>query len=77
MKCDVCQGGGKLGALSCGRCNGTGRKLNYALFDVVAFLLLVAGVAGAFGYVAVVRQAGPAEQLERPTTGTIYHRVHR
>jgi len=76
MKCDVCQGAGALGALKCGRCNGTGRKLNYALFDLVAFLLLVAGVAGAFGYVAVVRQA-PGEQLERPATGTLYHRVHR
>lgn len=55
MKCDICRGAGKLASLVCGRCGGSGRLLNFALFDGVAIGLVAAGVAGAIFYVLVVR----------------------
>jgi hypothetical protein len=68
VKCTVCQGAGKLGPLPCGRCAGRGRALNYALFDLLAFCLVIAGIVGALGYAAVThhRVYAPADGLSAP-----------
>ncbi len=53
MRCDVCRGTGKLATFECGRCAGKGRRLNFALLDLLTLSLLVAGVAGVIGYLAI------------------------
>jgi hypothetical protein len=81
MKCTVCQGKGALGSLPCGRCAGKGRALNYALFDLLIFSLVVAGVVGTLGYAALTHQVdGPAyEELRTvpaPARTTRHLSVH-